>query len=70
MEWKPGVDRFSLKAGLTEPLFRSKIFWSFDPTRMEDLPDEVLIEKVLLHLDIEEISLLFKLFSDSKIVNT
>lgn len=67
MEWEPEVDRSSLKAILTEKLVRSKVFWSFEPNSTECLPDELLIEKVLLYLDIEEISSMFLLFPPKKI---
>lgn len=41
--------------------------WSYDTTKAQDIPDDILIEKVLIHLDLEEINLLFKQFPYQKI---
>lgn len=39
-----------------------KSFWSYNKSSIVVIPDEVLIEKVLLHLDIEDVQALFYLF--------
>jgi hypothetical protein len=33
----------------------------------DDIPDETLIEKTLIYLDLEEIDILFKIFPDERI---
>lgn len=60
MDWE--ADRPSLRTDLTYKLIRQKVFWSYKTNRSEPLPDEILIEKVLQHLDVEDISALFLLF--------
>jgi hypothetical protein len=60
MDWKmnPSV----IRSDLMRKIFRNKAFWSYDTKRMDCLTDEILIEKVLLFLDIEDITSLFLLF--------
>ncbi len=42
-------------------------FWSYDKSNIVEIPDDVLIEKVLLHLDIEDVQALFYLFPKKEI---
>lgn len=42
-------------------------FWSYDKSSIVEIPDDVLIEKVLLHLDIEDVQALFYLFPKKEI---
>jgi len=42
-------------------------FWSYDKSSIVVIPDDVLIEKVLLHLDIEDVQALFYLFPKKEI---
>lgn len=56
-----------LRIELTEKLKKEHAFWSVDPSSLSDIPDEVLIEKTLLHLDIEDVRSLFVLFPQSRI---
>ncbi len=42
-------------------------FWSYDAAFIKEIPDDVLIEKVLIQLDIDDIQSLFKLFPKCKI---
>jgi hypothetical protein len=65
MDWE--ADHTFIRAVLTDKLYRNKVFWSYDPTHKESLPDEMLIERVLLHLDLEDITSLFTLFRRSEI---
>ena len=62
MQWednrKPEKERLSLE----NKLRKLNAFWSYDLPANLDIPDEVLIEKVLLYLDMDEISTLFRLF--------
>jgi len=52
---------------LVRELQRENAFWSYDKKQIGHLSDDVLIAKVLLHLDIDEIKLLFSLFPKRKI---
>lgn len=58
-----------LKSILFEKLKDANAFWSFDDKSMHNIPDEILIEKTLIHLDIDDINLLFKVYPSSKIKN-
>ena len=40
--------------------------WSYDNDSIHDMSDDVLIELVMLYLDIEEINMLFSIFSYKK----
>lgn len=42
-------------------------FWSYDVHKSKMIPDEVLIEKTLLYLDIDDINLLFATYPYKKI---
>jgi hypothetical protein len=52
---------------LISKLEEEHVFWSYDKSKTGNISDEVLIENVLLHLDIDDILLLFKLFPGRKI---
>jgi hypothetical protein len=67
MDWKKMIDPVALKSKLIKRLLDNKVFWSYELPDISVLPDEVLIEKVLLHLDIEEVTDLFSLYPASKI---
>jgi hypothetical protein len=50
---------------LSQKLVRRNCFWSVKlPT---EIPDDILIEKTIIYLDIEDINQLFKLYSSKKI---
>lgn len=52
---------------LLAKLFENKRFWSFDLSRGVSIPDDILIEKTLIYLDIEDINLLFSIYPYRKI---
>lgn len=52
---------------LLKRLHQEKAFWSYDVQKITSLSDDALISSVLLHLDIEDILVLFKLFPKKKI---
>ena len=52
-----------LRKGLFEKLIQARAFWSYDEVSTETLPDELLIEKVFVHLDMDDIAKLFELYS-------
>jgi hypothetical protein len=51
---------------LIDSLKQGHCLWSYDVASVHDIPDDVLIELVMLYLDIEEINMLFKIFSYKK----
>lgn len=42
-------------------------FWSYSDNSVKDVPDDILIEKTLVHLDLPEIDSLFLLFPYKKV---
>jgi len=67
MQWEEDVDKEKLRKILTEKLKQENAFWSFDQPFLSEISDDTLIEKVLLHLDIDDIKLLFRLFPGKEI---
>jgi hypothetical protein len=57
------------KEKLIKQLQKNSAFWSYDlgEDDLFGIPDEFLIEKTLLHGDVEQLYLLFSLFPDPKI---
>ncbi len=55
-----------MKSYLIGKLKEGHFLWSYDNDSIHDMPDDVLIELVLLYLDIEEIDILFKIFPYKK----
>ena len=51
------------KPYLVEQLKQQHCLWSYDCNSIQDIPDDVLIELVMLYLDIDEINMLFSIFS-------
>ena len=56
-----------LRENLFEKLKQAHAFWSYDDVSNENLHDELLIEKVFVHLDMDDIAKLFELFPKSYI---
>jgi hypothetical protein len=48
-------------------LKQEQCFWSYSPDSIDNISDDILIEKVLLYLDMPEIDLLFQIYSYQKI---
>ncbi len=57
----------NLEEGLLLKLRKHNSFWSFDMENQTSVPAEILIEKTLVYLDIEDINLLFKIYPYNKI---
>ena len=55
------------KEQLIEKLLKHHSFWSFDLQHLPEINDDILIEKTLVYLDIEDINMLFKIFPHKKI---
>jgi len=56
-----------IKRELFQKLTDEHCFWSYDMTGVEMIPDDMLILKTLIHLDMDEIDLLFQLWPKKKI---
>ena len=56
-----------IREQLIRELFRNRVFWSYKEPEPDSINDDILIEKTLIHLDIEDINRLFLLFPKSKI---
>ena len=56
-----------VKPYLIKKLKQEHCLWSYENDSINDIPDDVLVELVMLYLDIEEINLLFKLFDYKKV---
>jgi hypothetical protein len=56
------VNRKQLRKQLEKKLIGRNAFWSYDKSSIVLIPDDVLIEKVLLLLDIKDVQALFYLF--------
>ena len=52
----------SIKSVLLDQLKQESCFWSYNEDSIRSISDDMLIEKTLLHLDLPEIDLLFKLY--------
>ena len=61
------MDNNLLRKKLQKKLIEENAFWSYDKSSIEIIPDNEFIEKVLLHLDIEDVQALFSLFPKKKI---
>lgn len=57
----------AIKQQLLAKLKQEYCFWSFDENSVKDIPDDILIEKTLLHLDLEEIGQLFLIYKFDKV---
>lgn len=54
---------------LIQKLLEANVFWSYKNVGPEQINDEVLISKTLQYLDVEEINMLFEIYSYDKIKN-
>jgi hypothetical protein len=61
------VNNKQLRKRLEKKLIKRNAFWSYDKSSIVVIPDDVLIEKVMLHLDIEDVQALFFLFPKKEI---
>lgn len=57
----------NIKQILSQKLIDRNRFWSFNMSADREIPDDILIEKSLIYLDIEDINQLFSLFPAQKI---
>jgi hypothetical protein len=58
---------FDIKHVLIDKLKQEHCLWSYENDSIQDIPDDVLVELVMLYLDIDDINLLFQLFDYKKV---
>ena len=63
----PAMSYDAIKQELLTKLKQENCFWSYNTDSINDISDEILIEKTLLHLDIEDINRLFIIYPFKKI---
>lgn len=56
-----------IKLFLIKKLKQEHCLWSYENDSIQDIPDDILVELVMLYLDIDEINLLFRLFDYKKV---
>ncbi|MDR0907695.1 MAG: hypothetical protein LBM63_03710 [Rikenellaceae bacterium] len=58
------IDRYkhSLRVELLSKLLKANAFWSYADILQTDIPDEELIEKTFIYLDLGDIAKLFELY--------
>ena len=57
------------KRELFEKLKQEHAFWSYNTKTTKEINDDFLIEKVLIHLDIDDIIKLYNMYPKQKIIN-
>ena len=60
-------ERIAIKPYLIEKLKQEHCLWSYENDSVQDIPDDVLVELVMLYLDIDEIDLLFQFLDYKKV---
>jgi hypothetical protein len=61
------MQKQELKHDLIKRLKKANAFWSYDHKSIKDVPDDILVELVMLHLDLDDIDKLFELYSPKQI---
>ena len=56
-----------IKNQLLEALKAHNCLWSYDPSNLQDMPDDMLIEKTLVYLDLPEIDQLIALYGKNHV---
>lgn len=67
MQWGSAMNNVQIHRSLRRKLIKERAFWSYDEGLIKKIPEDVLIEKVLIHLDIDDVLSLFKLYPKRKI---
>ena len=55
--------RLAEKKNLIKRLKQENAFWSYHVDAIKDVPDDMLVELVMLHLDLDDIDKLFEIYS-------
>ena len=61
------MNNAEIRQYLQNKLLEEHAFWSYDKDSVKDISDWNLIKFVLIHLDLDEINLLFQIYSKSRI---
>ena len=61
------IQKEKIKPYLIKRLKQANAFWSYNVDAIKDVPDDILVELVFLHLDLDDIDKLFEIYS-SKLV--
>ena len=56
------MQKEDIKQYLIKRLKKENAFWSYNVDAIKDVPDDILVELVMLHLDIEDIDKLFVIY--------
>jgi hypothetical protein len=67
MQWEEARKPEMVRLRLEKKLRKLNVFWSYDLSDNHDIPDDVLIEKTLIYLDIDDLKALFSLFGKQHI---
>lgn len=57
----------NIRKELISKLKEKHCFWSYDVDSITDVPDDMLVELVMIYLDLDDINLLFQLFSKKEV---
>ena len=57
------MQKEEMKSYLIKRLKEENAFWSYNVDAIKDVPDDILVELVLLHLDMDDIDKLFVIYS-------
>jgi hypothetical protein len=56
------MSNWEVKQELIKRLKKANAFWSYDVDAIKDVPDDILVELVMLHLDLDDIDKLFEIY--------
>ncbi len=56
------MQKAAIKPYLIERLKQENAFWSYKVDAIKDVPDDILVELVFLHLDMDDIDRLFEIY--------
>lgn len=56
-----------IKYQLLNSLKAQNCFWSYDASKINDVPDDILIEKTLIYLDLPEIDQLIAIYGKNRV---
>lgn len=55
------IQKMDIRQHLINQLKAEHALWSYQPSSVQEIPDDLLVEWVMLYLDIDDINLLFQL---------
>ena len=63
------MQKQEIKPYLIERLKQANAFWSYQVDAIKEVPDDILVELVMLHLDLDDIDKLFEIYSRQFVKN-